>query len=68
VSWKSGINFVLWTFALQSGLLTTEEKVKIWKDFISKLESEDCDVLHDCLGTYEEYDEAYYQLHPDEKR
>ena len=66
MSWKSGIDFVEWAMDLSRYKPFTDARIDTWVKFIKKLDAEDCDILHDCLGKDPDYDCAYYEIFPKE--
>ena len=68
MSWSSGsIIFSEIIHTLKESVPEYETRVEIYNNLIEVFENHDCDTLHECLDEDRAFDDAYFELHPDEE-
>ena len=68
MSWSSGSRlFSEIIHTLKETVPEYETRVEIYNSLIEVFESHDCDTLYECLEEDRAFDDAYFELHPDEE-
>ena len=67
MGWASGSRLL--SACIQDVELTVPEPYRkaLYKRLIMSFEDKDCDTIDECLGDYDLFDEAYYELYPERK-
>jgi hypothetical protein len=67
MSWKSGGGiFYEIILTLKETVPDYQTRVEVYSKLIEIFEEHDCDTLYECLDEDLAFDDAYFELHPDE--
>lgn len=67
MSWSSGSQiFSDIIHTLKQSVPEYETRAEIYNSLIQIFENNDCDTLYECLEEDRAFDDAYFELHPDE--
>lgn len=67
MSWSSGSRiFAEIIETLKESVPDYETRVEVYNKLIEVFESNNCDTLYECLEEDRAFDDAYFELHPDE--